>query len=52
MRYYLTSGAAAADKARGGLGARCCDKAVRRACVCRESWTCPDHGDVCVGSHD
>lgn len=31
---------------------RCCAKAVRQQCVCAESWTCPDHGTKCHGTHD
>lgn len=30
----------------------CCKKAVRVPCVCRISWSCPDHGSWCVGSHE
>jgi hypothetical protein len=31
---------------------RCCDNAVLRPCVCLISFTCAEHGDRCVGSHD
>lgn len=31
---------------------RCCDKATHRACVCRVSVECPDHGTICIGSHE
>jgi len=31
---------------------RCCDQAARRSCVCRLSVECPDHGVICIGSHD
>jgi hypothetical protein len=31
---------------------RCCPKATRVPCMCEVSWTCPDHGTRCRGSHD
>lgn len=31
---------------------RCCTKAQGRPCVCEVSYTCPDHGTRCIGSHD
>jgi hypothetical protein len=33
-------------------GHRCCPKAVGVPCMCEVSYTCPDHGTRCVGSHD
>ena len=36
----------------GIAGYKCCPKAECRPCACIESWTCPDHGTRCVGSHD
>jgi len=30
----------------------CCPLAVRRQCVCVESFECEVHGSLCVGSHD
>jgi hypothetical protein len=30
----------------------CCPKAKQRFCVCRISFSCPDHGSSCHGSHD
>ncbi len=33
-------------------GRRCCPKATGRPCVCEVSFTCPDHGVTCFGSHD
>ena len=33
-------------------GDRCCPKAVGRACMCEDSFTCPDHGVTHFGSHD
>lgn len=30
----------------------CCSLATRRNCVCVASFSCPIHGDSCVGSHD
>ena len=31
---------------------RCCPKAERVFCVCEVSYSCPDHGVRCKGSHD
>lgn len=31
---------------------RCCDLAVFRPCVCSVSFTCPEHGTTCIGTHD
>ena len=31
---------------------RCCPKAVGVSCVCEVSYSCPDHGTRCRGSHD
>lgn len=31
---------------------RCCPKAEVVPCVCEVSYTCPDHGTRCKGSHD
>ena len=33
-------------------GGRCCPKAVRQPCACDVSFSCPDHGTRCRGSHD
>ena len=33
-------------------GGRCCPKAECIPCVCEVSYTCPDHGVRCRGSHD
>lgn len=33
-------------------GRKCCPKASGRACMCEDSFTCPDHGVTCFGSHD
>jgi len=33
-------------------GHRCCPKAVGNPCMCEVSYSCPDHGTRCVGSHD
>ena len=33
-------------------GHRCCPKATGVPCMCEVSYTCPDHGTRCVGSHD
>ncbi len=33
-------------------GDRCCPKAEVAPCMCKVRYTCPDHGDHCVGSHD
>jgi hypothetical protein len=30
----------------------CCGLAKVRSCVCTYSFTCPLHGDTCIGSHD
>jgi hypothetical protein len=30
----------------------CCPKAAFRGCVCYVSFTCPDHGARCHGTHD
>jgi hypothetical protein len=31
---------------------RCCARATALACVCAFAWTCPEHGDCHVGTHD
>jgi hypothetical protein len=31
---------------------RCCASATIVPCVCRLSVACPNHGLICVGSHD
>lgn len=31
---------------------RCCPKAECRPCMCEVSYSCPDHGTRCRGSHD
>ena len=31
---------------------RCCDLAIVRPCVCSISFSCPEHGTKCVGTHD
>ena len=31
---------------------RCCDDAVLYPCVCYIAFTCAEHGQRCVGSHD
>ncbi len=33
-------------------GRRCCLKAEVVPCMCEVSFTCPDHGGRCFGSHD
>jgi hypothetical protein len=33
-------------------GRKCCPKASGRPCMCEDSFTCPDHGVTCFGSHD
>lgn len=33
-------------------GGRCCPKATEVPCCCIVSYTCPDHGVRCRGSHD
>ena len=33
-------------------GRLCCEKATYTLCSCARSYTCPDHGDVHVGTHD
>lgn len=30
----------------------CCDLAILRPCVCLVSYSCPEHGEKCHGSHD
>jgi hypothetical protein len=30
----------------------CCDKATPLNCICRLSFSCPDHGHKCIGTHD
>jgi hypothetical protein len=32
--------------------APCCDLAVLRPCVCSISYSCPEHGNTCHGTHD
>jgi len=31
---------------------RCCDLAIVKPCVCRVSFSCPEHGVTCHGTHD
>ena len=31
---------------------RCCDLAIFRPCVCLVSFSCPEHGTRCHGTHD
>ena len=57
MRYYQTESAARVEAQRAGRPptwptGRCCERAVKRFCVCLVSWDCPEHGATCVGSHD
>lgn len=40
------------QEVQGIAGHRCCPKAVGVPCMCEVSYTCPDHGTRCVGSHD
>jgi hypothetical protein len=37
---------------RVGYPDRCCDLAIVNPCVCAISYTCPDHGTKCHGTHD
>lgn len=38
---------------RHAIGPRaCCEQASRSACVCAESYACPEHGDAHFGSHE
>lgn len=30
----------------------CCEKATQPFCVCMIHWTCPEHGEVHIGTHD
>ncbi len=30
----------------------CCEKARRAECVCALMWSCPDHGERHIGTHD
>lgn len=41
-----------AEKIRKNIPGKCCERATVLPCVCAYSWTCPDHGDTHVGSHD
>lgn len=38
--------------AEGITQGRCCPKATGRPCMCEVSYSCPDHGVRCRGSHD
>jgi hypothetical protein len=31
---------------------RCCEKAERLPCMCYQAWTCPEHGETHIGTHD
>ena len=33
-------------------GARCCPKATWLQCACHEAFTCPEHGEKHIGTHD
>lgn len=56
MRYFRSESQArltAQREGRSGLpiGA-CCEKAIKRQCVCLHSYDCEEHGETCVGSHE
>jgi hypothetical protein len=50
--YQLTEKGEAVHKQLRTRVRNCCENAVVINCVCMESFSCPEHGSGCIGTHD